>query len=330
MQLRENITAERRDLFSAVLVNFSGILAVFLLGALIFGAEGAAEQVKSSLSLCISTVIPSVFPLMAVSGILAGGSGGELLGSLFGGAVSRLFGISRNASSAVILGFICGFPIGASVAARLYERGAISKSEFSLLLTFINNPSASFVIYAVGGGILGSARLGVALYLCITASAVTVGAASRYFIKNASLDEIPPSLPSPPLSKLLVSSVSSAIKGSLNVCAYAAFFSATVGVLSSLLKRLGVSVTLRAATYGIFELVGGVRAFSLSLDGRASALAAVAVCSWSGVSVMMQIVSVCRSALGEESFSFAPMVISKLIQALLSPLLLFIYLSFLG
>ena len=322
MQVSENIKARQRKWGTV-----TGLVAILALVALVFGAKNAAGQVKSALELCITSVIPSVFPMAVMSNIISLGSGGELIGRLMGGAVGKIFGVSRPATSSVVLGFICGFPVGALTAANLYRRGTISKSELCRLLTFVSNPGAAFVIYAVGGSMLGSVTLGVVLYLSVILSAVIAGIASRLFMNTD--DALSPTVSDPPLplSRVIVPSVTNAVTGSLNVCAYAAFFSAVVGVLSVFLTRLGASFQLRAALFGFFELVGGVGILTRSGSGLFAILSTAAVCSWSGVSVLMQTVAVCRSAMGDGELSFLPMIISKLIQSALSPTLLFLMLK---
>jgi len=330
MQARANIDAKTAELSHSLGSNLIGILSVFLMGALVLGASGAAENVRRALSLCVTSVIPSVFPLMVISNALALGRGGDLLELFFGSAVRKIFGVSPRATVAVILGFVCGAPVGATAAARLCESGDISKNDLERLMTFINNPSAAFVIYAVGGGMLGSSRLGLVIYLCVITSSVIVGIISPMTKKGGMSADMPPKRPDQPISSLIVRSVSSAIFGSLNICAYAAFFSSAVGILSDSLGYVGVPDAVRAALFGIFELIGGTRALSCCNGYYFSVTAIAAACSWSGISILMQVVAVCRSSAIEGEISFLPMLVSKLLQTVISSSLIFIYLYTLG
>ena len=300
----------------------SALSVIFLLIIMLTGAKDAAVYVKNAFSVCIKSVIPSVFPMMVISGMLISGWGGEMIAQIFGSFVSHIFGVSRGAAPAVILGFICGFPIGAASAAKLYEKGIISKEELTHLLTFVNNPGAAFVIFSVGGSMLGSVRLGVMIYLSVIISATISGLLfGRVMgVKPTPIRKSPTCTAS--LSEIVVSSVSSATTGALNVCAFAAFFSALVGVISGLLERAGASFQLRAAIFGFFELIGGVSILTKSGSETFAALSSAAVCSWSGVSVLMQIAAVCRLSIGKEKLSLSPMILSKSLQATLSPLFL--------
>ena len=48
-------------------------------------------------------------------------------------------------SYALLLGLICGYPMGAKLTADLFREGKITKSEAQYLLTFCNNPGPVFI-----------------------------------------------------------------------------------------------------------------------------------------------------------------------------------------
>lgn len=307
---------------STVLPSLGGLAAVLLLCGLLLGAPAASGAIRDSLSLCGRSVLPAVFPMMVMSGILSDGGGGRIIDRIIGGPICRLFGISRSAATAVILGFLCGFPVGAMTAARLCKKGRISPPELCRLLTFINNPSPVFVICAIGTSSLGSTALGTAIWLSVEISALSAGIISRFVM--GSYDSVQSHIDASehlPVSRLIVRSVSSAAAGAVNVCAYTAFFSATVSILALLLARIGLPDFIGRFVGGLFEIVGGSAALADPSFPRSSVAALAAACSWSGISVQVQIVAVCRDALGDTELSFAPMVLSKLFQATLSPIL---------
>jgi hypothetical protein len=51
----------------------------------------------------------------------------------------RLFKTSPNGSYTILMGFLCGFPMGARIIGELYESGKLDREESSLLLAFCNN-----------------------------------------------------------------------------------------------------------------------------------------------------------------------------------------------
>jgi hypothetical protein len=91
-------------------------------------ADAAVSYMGRGLSLCARTVIPSLFPFMVVSEMLVASGAGEALGRLFARLMRRVFGLSGAGASALFLGSMCGFPVGARTAVALLDQGAISKA----------------------------------------------------------------------------------------------------------------------------------------------------------------------------------------------------------
>ena len=303
------------------------ICLLFLIALLLF-SRTPAENVRRSLSLCYRTVIPSIFPFMVISSFMIRTGAHAALTSLFGKPIKALFGCSERAAVSVILGFLSGFPIGASSAVSLYDNGEISKSELERLLTFINNPGAAFVIGGVGLSIFNSAQIGRILYFSVLLSSVGAGVISRLIYKK--------NTPSPVFraskentSKMSIASaftgaISDSALNMLTVCACVVFFSVPVGIISELLAPLGFPASIRALLSSFFEISGGCGA-SGELSSPTGALMICAfACSWSGLSVHLQVFSACRG----RGISFSPYLISKLLQGVISPITVFILSKF--
>ena len=284
----------------------------------------ASEYVKNGISLCVGTVIPSVFPFMVISSLIIAVGAGRDLGALFSLPLKLIFGISKPAACPVFLGFVCGYPTGAFTAASMYDKGEISKKELERLLTFINVPGAAFVIGAVGGGMLSSTELGIAVYASVMLASVTVGAVGRLFCKKSEIQLSSGECESgAPLSCAIPEAIRTAAANMMTVCACVVTFSALSGIICSLPVISSLPPEARAVITGFFEVSSGAKASSLA-SGIYAPLLASAVCAWSGLSVHMQIISACRG----RGISFLPFFVSKAAQSLLSPLYLYIYLQF--
>ncbi len=280
-----------------------------LIITLLFISDAPAQKIREALSICAKAVIPSVFPFMVISSFFIKLGGGKVLGRMFSLPSKLLFGTSENAACAVILGFLCGYPIGASCASELYDRGEISKNELQRILTFINNPSSAFVIGGVGAGLFGSIRLGKILYFSVLLSACTAGILSRFFKKDEEIRQCRSDNAELSVSRALTEAISSSALGMLNICGCVCFFSVPSAIISDIFD---ISERISALVSGIFEISGGAAA---AAEIRSLPLCA-AVCAWSGLSVFLQVVSVCRG----RRISFFPLLLSKLFQALICPL----------
>ena len=79
------------------------------------------EGAKSGLLLWFLTVLPTLFPFLLISRLLLDSCACSLLNKLLAPVISRLFGISAQGSFAFIVGFLCGYPMGAKITADLFH-----------------------------------------------------------------------------------------------------------------------------------------------------------------------------------------------------------------
>ncbi|MBO4980265.1 MAG: hypothetical protein J6D16_07645 [Clostridia bacterium] len=294
------------------------LLVLFLILLLLKNPSVATECVVRSLSLCARAIIPSLFPFMVLSELLIAFGFGDLFGQRLGRPLARLFGISAASASAVFLGFLCGFPVGARMTLALYDKGQIPKGECERLLGFSNLPSIAFLVSAVGSSLYRNRSFGILLWLCCMAGTVTVGMLTRK--KGASVKQAPRTSPPAPTPGAFTAAIASATAAMLTVCAYILFFGTVIGCLSHALKRLALGEAVNALLYGFFEISSGVGA-AASLGNRplSTALCALTV-GWSGLSVHCQLMTLADG----RSLSFRPYFLARVAQALLCALLVFV------
>lgn len=299
-----------------------GMIVLFLILLLLKNPTVATECVAKGLALCARAVIPALFPFMVLSELLIACGFGEFFGERLGKPLSALFGISRESSAAIFLGFLCGFPVGAKMAVSLYDKGRITRRECERLLGFCNLPSIAFLVSTVGVSLYGSRAFGILLWLAAMTSACVVGILSRK--KEATLKEASPCA-LPPLSvSTFTSAIASAITAMLSICAYILFFGTVLGCLAHTLADLAVPAWIRTLLYGFFELTSGIDA-AASLSNRLLSviLSALAV-GWSGLSIHCQLITLCDGR--ELSYRFY--FFARLAEALICALLTLIFFPF--
>ncbi|MCC8139425.1 MAG: hypothetical protein LIO67_03830 [Lachnospiraceae bacterium] len=101
---------------------------------------------SAGLTLWYTAVLPSLLPFLIVSGLLVGTGLFRYLNRFYAPPLSRLLGISQEGCYAVLMGFLCGFPMGAKVTADLVREDHISAEEGNYLLSFCNNVSPAFLL----------------------------------------------------------------------------------------------------------------------------------------------------------------------------------------
>ena len=285
-------------------------MSIFSLALIVKNADIAIQYMQAGLRLCAASVIPSLFPFMVISELLVAGGLGKLLERFAGRFFSQLFGISGKASAAVLLGLLCGFPVGAKTTVFLYDKGLITKKEAERALTFCNIPSSGFLISTVGLSLFFDRAFGIFLYVAALVAAFLSGLLGRFIFGKQHNEPTSGNDPLPPVSvNTFTTAVSSATASMLSVCAYVVFFSSVIGCLSHVISRLSLHDTLATLLFSFFEISSGVSAASHSPTITAALFCGFAI-GWSGLSVHFQILSLCSG----RSFSFTPYFLSKLFQ----------------
>ena len=140
-------------------------------GLLPFAAPDAcAQALREGLALCGGPLLLSLFPFLIVSTLLIQCPAADVLGLPFC-PVARLIGVRAPAAGRVLLiGSLGGFAPAASAAAEAVRSGQLTAREADALLPACVCSGPSFVILAVGQSMLGSAELGVLLFLAQVAA----------------------------------------------------------------------------------------------------------------------------------------------------------------
>lgn len=118
-----------------------GYMLVMLL--LILDAKTAIIGAKEGISLCLYTVIPSLFPLFVISLLLNSAIIGIHIP--FFRHLSNLCGIPSGAESLLVLGILGGYPVGAQCVSQCYSERKITKNSAARMLGFCSNAGPSFI-----------------------------------------------------------------------------------------------------------------------------------------------------------------------------------------
>lgn len=282
-------------------------VCLILCGALLWFLADAGRlrrETAAGLALCAGTVLPALFPFMAVTGLLTRLGFGQWLAPLFAGWMTPLFRLPGCAASALLTGLIGGYPIGVRTTAALYGEGSLTRSEAERLLTFCNNSNPVFLISVLGVGVFGSVRAGIWLWLIHVGAALLTG---LLFRGHGSGRRVPPAVcfRAPSLAGAVTAAVGDAASGMLSVCAFVTFFY----VLSAPLRQLpGALAPLAVGLTELFSLT------PLLTCDRVSFVLAAGCAGWGGLSVLCQ----SAAALEGADLPLRPCLLGKLAQGLLS------------
>ncbi len=114
-------------------------LALYLTVLLLRYPALSLQYASTGLTLWLQKMIPTLLPFMILSGIMISMNVTQQFVSLLHPVLHFFFGTTPNGSYTLLMGFLCGFPMGARIAGELRRKGRISKKEAESLLAFCNN-----------------------------------------------------------------------------------------------------------------------------------------------------------------------------------------------
>ena len=120
------------------------ILGFFIL--LLCFPHAAFLGASNGLLLWFHTILPTLLPFIILSNLLIHTNAVYYISRVLSPFIRHLFGVSEQASYAVLVGFLCGYPMGAKVTADLVKSKYINPKEGQYLLSFCNNTSLMFII----------------------------------------------------------------------------------------------------------------------------------------------------------------------------------------
>ena len=101
---------------------------------------------SQGLAIWYQSMVPSLLPMMILTGCMIKLNITTSFSKLIHPITKQLFHTSPNGSYALLMGFLCGFPMGAKIICELYSQNKLTKEEAQLLLPVCNNIGPIFMI----------------------------------------------------------------------------------------------------------------------------------------------------------------------------------------
>lgn len=262
------------------------VLLVLSLGAglaLSLFPETAAYGASSGLNVCLSVLVPSLFPFLVLSVFLVRSGAAALLGRMLERPMRFLFRLPGCCAPVILMGMVGGYPVGARGAAALLQSGEISEQEAAKITSFCVNAGPAFVLTAVGAGFLHSPRAGGILLASSLSAGFLLGLLMRG--RTPCTDKPHPvSHTSMKAGDALVASVFDACRSLAAMCCFVILFAVVLAFLSLLVAPGRMLSSLSA----LLEVTGGCR--DLAASGAPLWTFAAAL-GWGGLSVQLQVLS---------------------------------------
>ena len=303
------VSGKRNNIYLFVILVLAEVLLTIF-------SDIAADSVKSTLVLCATSIIPSLFPFMVLSSLI----------------ISTFSRVTSGIKSGIlviipfVLGALCGFPVGASSVALLYKNGVFPRRRAEYLCALCNNTGPAFIVGVVGETFWGSFESGVIFYVCQLLSAIAVFLVwyvifGRCILRNDDLMKVDKNETEKSnsanvdygFSGAFCGAVTSSAMSMINVCGYIIFFKTICDIIRYLLFPKEYFGIIYSLSTSIFEFTSGAAA-SAEMGG----IFGFALCGFaivfSGLSVMAQSAGfLCAAGL-----SPIPMIRMKLMMGMVS------------
>ena len=281
--------------------NRSSIPLLICVAAAAFGLltfpQTVSRAVTDSFTLCTTTLLPSLFPFMVLSGVVITSGLAYSIGLRAQRFMVSVFHLPGVCFLPFLLGIIGGYPTGAKNVVNLYHSGVCSRKEAEHTLAFCNNCGPGFLISGIGYGVLGDIRYGLLLYLTHIAASCLTG---FLLAPRSRPSETAPTLNPPPAlppSVAFVRSVTDSLYAFANLSAFVLCFSAITSIvqLSGISKVLSGLLPFSSGNgqwflLGLLEITSGIQHLNTGILPEQLMLCA-ALTGWGGCSVHCQVLS---------------------------------------
>ncbi len=306
----------------------AAILVAILAAGLLAGGSAVAGGVRRGLTLCAGVLIPALFPFMVLCCYLLRSGAARVL-ALPLRPFCRLLRLPGDMGAVLLLSLIGGYPVGAKMIAGLHEQGRLDTATARRMLCFCVNCSPSFLLSAVGAGMLRDRRAGAALLAAQLLATLAIALVTA-LQKNAAVagpgTATAPKRPAAASRAAFVPAVADASASMLGICAYTVLFSGLLallgqtGLIAVAARLLRVAPTVaQAAAAGLFEVTSGSLA-AAALGGEAAIVGISLCCSWGGLSVLFQVFSFFdgKNTADLRAGSHGPFILSRLAHGCLA------------
>lgn len=249
-------------------------------------------------------VFPSLFPFLVISNLMLYYDGVNFYSKILGNILCRPLKLSKESSFALIISFLCGYPLGAKYTCDLYEKNVIDSDTCQRLINIATNASPLFIVGSVGTAMLNNTRIAYILLAANYISCIIMGLILPYKKTNSTLtNKYFNSGNQRNIGLAIKNIIDNSISTCLSVFGYVVIFSViTHFIMRSHLfysmvlfisQSLNVSPDLIAGfILGLVEITNGC--YFISLSSANIILKSVLIgflISFSGISIVMQVYS---------------------------------------
>lgn len=301
------------------------LMTIIIMSALFLFPLQCAQGAKHGLLLWFNTIIPALFPFILITNLLKVFNGIGFFQRVFGKFLSFIFSCSKSGSYSIIIGFLCGYPMGAKAVADSYATGHITEDEADYLLCFCNNPSPMYMINYVFASVIGNTKTLPLFLIAVYVGSFLTALTCRFlfFGKTTSFKETKPiSMLQISPSVLLDECLMNALSLIEKIGGYMILFS----IINQLVFLLPINDFIKIIFCGFCEQTTGIHKAGLIASLHTKTVLTAAFTSFGGFAVMAQT----HGLIGSLGLSMKKYIIGKTFHCIYTVIILYVCLIIWG
>ena len=293
------------------------IITLFILYQVIIKKMLIYNSINYSLNIWVKTLIPSLFPFFIIADILINYNFTLYIPKIFRVFCKRIFNITDNMITILILSVISGFPSNARNTRILYDKGLITLDEANHILTFSHFSNPVFILTTVAIFFFCDKNVGIVLLISHYLSNLFVGLLFRNCFHHNTLDCIKDNV-NINFGNVLINAIKKAIDLILLICGIITVFLLLSSIITNTFNFNNYNSMI---IKGILEITIGIEALGkLNLSMIYKAVIASCFLAFGGFSVHMQVISQITGT----GIKYRYFFIGRLYQMILSGLITYI------
>ena len=147
-----NMKKKKKYVFETIKILILIFVAFYILSSTI----EVKKSVFDGLQRCIQTIIPSLYAVMALSGIIARSCILEKISSPIDTFSRKIFGMNGNVFIIFIMSMVSGYPVGVKMLSEMYEKGNITKKQCELYSGLCYGAGPAFITGCAASSFTGN------------------------------------------------------------------------------------------------------------------------------------------------------------------------------
>lgn len=295
---------------------------------ILFYSKTCFEITKVSLDLFIYNVFPAIFPFILLTEFLIQSNLIHYLSVGIDNVVCKMFKLSNNSIPVILIGNLFGYPNSIKYATHLFENGQISKSDYTKLLSFTNNPSIIYILSSIGLSMFHSIKIGVLFFASSILSSIVIGVCYNPLI-NTSIIQQTEILSNTFYKKkrgyfqVLASSIQKTFSNMSFIVAFMIIFAIIPNIACNIFH---IPDNISKILLGIFEITGGCNNLAISnLNLQLKVILTAFILNFSSVMIIFELYNECCKYI-----SFKKLFLFKLLQGILGSIITYIAVQFIN